>query len=71
MAVRRAVHGNRVKDYRDVMQADAAKNTRFNASLRQHGVFKSPGKVYPSLALTEDDLAQVDEAIAQAAAAAL
>jgi glutamate-1-semialdehyde 2,1-aminomutase len=61
--------GNRVKDYRDVMQADAAKNTRFNASLRQHGVFKSPGKVYPSLALTEDDLALVDEAIAQAAAA--
>jgi glutamate-1-semialdehyde 2,1-aminomutase len=58
-----------VKDYRDVMQADAAKNARFNTALRAHGVFKSPGKVYPSLALGEADLAQVDEAIARAAAA--
>ena len=61
--------GKRVKDYRDVMQADAAKNARFNAALRANGVFKSPGKVYPSVALTEDDLALVDEAIAQAAKA--
>ncbi len=58
-----------VKDYRDVMQADADKNARFNAALRANGVFKSPGKVYPSLALTDDDLALVDEAIAQAAQA--
>jgi glutamate-1-semialdehyde 2,1-aminomutase len=61
--------GKRVKDYRDVMQADAAKNARFNAALRANGVFKSPGKVYPSVALTEDDLALVDDAIAQAAQA--
>ena len=61
--------GKRVKDYRDVMQADAAKNARFNAALRANGVFKSPGKVYPSVALTEDDLALVDDAIARAAQA--
>lgn len=55
-----------VKNYRDVMQADAARNARFNTALRERGVFKSPGKVYPSLALTMDDLALVDDAIAHA-----
>jgi len=46
-----------VVDYRSSKTADAAKNTTFNKTLREHGVFKSPGKLYPCLAITEDDLA--------------
>lgn len=56
-----------VKNYRDVMQADTAKNARFNDALRMQGVFKSPGKVYPSLALTDEDFELVDDAVALAA----
>ena len=58
-----------VRTYRDVQAADAAKNARFNAALRENGVFKSPGKVYPSLALTEADFDLTDAAIEKAAAA--
>lgn len=58
-----------VRNYRDVLGADAGRNARFNAVLRAHGVFKSPGKVYPSLALTEEDFTLTDAAIAAAAAA--
>lgn len=58
-----------VRSYRDVLAADQKKNARFNAVLRENGVFKSPGKVYPCLALTEDDFALTEAAIAKAAAA--
>ena len=58
-----------VRTYRDVQAADSAKNARFNAALRENGVFKSPGKVYPSLALTEADFALTDAAIEKATAA--
>ncbi len=58
-----------VRDYRDTAAGDKTKNARFNALLRQNGVFKSAGKTYPSLALTEDDLAQTEAAIAAAAQA--
>jgi glutamate-1-semialdehyde 2,1-aminomutase len=57
-----------VDDYRSWLKGDAQKNGRFNALLRERGIFKSPGKLYPSLALTEDDLTQTIEAIAEAAA---
>lgn len=56
-----------IRDYRDVMTGNAAKSASFNAILRQHGIFKSPGKVYPSLALTDEDLEQTVDAIAIAA----
>jgi len=56
-----------VRNYRDVVTADREKNTRFNASLRRHGIFKSAGKLYPSLALTDEDLEQTEAAIAEAA----
>ncbi len=56
-----------VRNYRDVMQADAAKSARFNSLLRQHGIFKSPGKVYPSLALDDADFDHVDMAVRMAA----
>lgn len=56
-----------IKNYRDVLAADSAKNTTFNKVLRQNGIFKSPGKLYPSLALTEEDLLRTDAAIRLAA----
>nr|MDJ0825274.1 aminotransferase class III-fold pyridoxal phosphate-dependent enzyme [Rhodobacter sp.] len=59
----------KVRNYRDWLAADADKNARFNTVLRAHGILKSPAKLYPCLALTEDDLAQTDAAIASAAAA--
>ncbi len=62
-----------VRDYRDVFAAHAARGAAFNAALRREGVFKSPGKTYPCLALGEADFALVDRAVragAEAAAAA-
>ena len=56
-----------IRTYRDVVNADARKNARFNAVLRENGVFKSPGKTYPHLALTEEDFDLTDAAIAKAA----
>lgn len=58
-----------VRSYRNVIGADAAKNARFNAVLRENGIFKSPGKTYPHLALTEADFELTDAAIAAAAKA--
>jgi glutamate-1-semialdehyde 2,1-aminomutase len=56
----------KVRNYRDVMKADADTNTKFNNILRAKSVFKSPGKTYPSLALTKDDLELTDQAIKKA-----
>ncbi|MEM6462202.1 MAG: aminotransferase class III-fold pyridoxal phosphate-dependent enzyme [Pseudomonadota bacterium] len=56
-----------VRDYRDTFHADAEKNAHFNAALRSKGIFKSPGKLYPSLALTDEDVAQTAEAVSFAA----
>jgi glutamate-1-semialdehyde 2,1-aminomutase len=58
-----------VRDYRDTTSADSAKNAKFNAVLREEGLFKSPSKLYPSLAITEEDLAQTQRALERAAAA--
>jgi hypothetical protein len=49
-----------VRDYRDVLQADAGRNAAFNKALRGAGVFKSPGKLYPSLAIDDQDLEWTD-----------
>ena len=57
-----------VNNYRDVKRGDATKYAAFNGVLRQQGIFKSPGKTYMSLALDDDDLAQIDAAVAAAAA---
>lgn len=61
--------GRDVRSYRDVLAADQKKNGRFNAVLRENGIFKSPGKVYPSLALTEADFELTEAAIQRAVAA--
>lgn len=58
-----------VRNYRDVQVADATKNARFNAVLREKGIFKSPGKTYPHLALTEEDFEITEAAVAEAARA--
>jgi glutamate-1-semialdehyde 2,1-aminomutase len=57
-----------VRNYRDVKGANAALTARFNALLRQQGIFKSAGKIYPSLALTDQDLSWTQDAIAHASA---
>jgi len=57
-----------VSNYRDVIQGNAAKAATFNKRLRSRGIFKSPGKIYPSLALSEADIEQTIDAIAYAAA---
>ena len=58
-----------VKDYRDVFHADAAAQARYNDVLRAHGIFKAPGKTYPSLALDEADFALMEDAYVAAAEA--
>ncbi len=57
----------KINDYRDVYKADAARNLRFNKLLREKGIFKAPGKLYPCLALTEADIEQTIDAVAYAA----
>jgi len=56
-----------VSDYRTTITADTDKNTRFNNTLRENGVFKSSGKTYPSIAITDEDLELTSKAIATAA----
>jgi len=57
-----------VRNYRDWLTGDATVNGRFNQVLREKGILKSPAKMYPCLALTDDDIAQTIEAIEAAAA---
>lgn len=54
------------RDYRSATHDDPTRNARYNATLRQHGIFKSPGKLYPSLALTDADLEHTKQAVAAA-----
>ncbi len=57
------------KNYRDVQRGDGQQAAVWNSVLRDHGVFKSPGKTYPSLVLSKDDLDLTKEAMVQAAKA--
>ncbi|MEM9784843.1 MAG: aminotransferase class III-fold pyridoxal phosphate-dependent enzyme, partial [Pseudomonadota bacterium] len=54
-------------DYRSAQHKAPAQNGVWNATLRAHGVFKSAGKLYPSLAITEADLELTEAAISAAA----
>ncbi|MFY0692700.1 MAG: aminotransferase class III-fold pyridoxal phosphate-dependent enzyme [Paracoccaceae bacterium] len=58
-----------VRDYRDVFHADSAKSACFNQVLRDSGIFKSPSKIYPCLALSEADFELVGQACTAAARA--
>ncbi len=57
---------NKIRNYRDTLQTDTKKSQIFNSVLREHGVFKSPSKLYPSLALTETDFELTERAVVQA-----
>ncbi|MEM6986821.1 MAG: aminotransferase class III-fold pyridoxal phosphate-dependent enzyme, partial [Pseudomonadota bacterium] len=54
-------------DYRSAKHRDTSVNDAWNAQLRADGIFKSPGKLYPSLAITEACLEQTYEAMRAAA----
>ncbi|MEM9433879.1 MAG: aminotransferase class III-fold pyridoxal phosphate-dependent enzyme [Pseudomonadota bacterium] len=56
------------RDYRSAQHDDPDRNAVYNSILRDNGVFKSPGKFYPSLALTEADFELTEQAVANAAA---
>ncbi|MBW4708952.1 aminotransferase class III-fold pyridoxal phosphate-dependent enzyme [Roseobacter sp. YSTF-M11] len=55
-------------DYRSAQHDDSAVNAVYNAALRARGVLKSPAKLYPSLAITSDDLERTADAIDHAVA---
>ena len=57
------------RDYRSAKHKDPAVNALYNKVLRENGIFKSPGKLYPSLALTDEDMALTQAAIDRAVAA--
>ncbi|MCR9157339.1 MAG: aminotransferase class III-fold pyridoxal phosphate-dependent enzyme [Rhodobacteraceae bacterium] len=56
-------------DYRTAKHRDAKINEVWNTTLRANGVFKSPGKLYPSLALSPLDLELTRSAFQHAASA--
>lgn len=58
-----------VSSYRDVIRADGRRAAIYNKVLRQNGILKSPSKMYPSLALSEQDLTHTAAAIELAAEA--
>jgi len=55
-----------VKNYADLLKADAKRSRKFNLSLREQKVIKSDIKFYISIALTDDDLSFTEEAICEA-----
>ncbi|WP_170785060.1 aspartate aminotransferase family protein [Ruegeria lacuscaerulensis] len=54
------------RDYRSARHDDPQRNALYNNSLRASGVFKSPGKLYPSLAVTDADLELTRDAVRKA-----
>ena len=56
-------------DYRMVQNGDAQAAKAWNDTLHANGVFKSPGKTYPSLILSEEDLVITQAAVTKAAQA--
>jgi len=58
-----------VTNYRQGQMADGAKIARYNDVLRAEGIFKSAGKLYPSLAISDDDLETARAAFGKAAEA--
>ncbi|MBL95201.1 MAG: hypothetical protein CMF70_07860 [Magnetovibrio sp.] len=54
-------------DYRSAKHRDPKQNALYNDMLRKSGIFTSPGKIFPSLALSDDDLEQTAFAMNEAA----
>ena len=59
----------RVRNYRDSINGDLALSKRFNAMVRERGVFKSDNKIYVSLAHDEADIALTTAVFREAALA--
>ena len=57
------------KNYREVQGGNGQQAAVWNSVLRDQGVFKSPGKTYPSLVLSKNDLDTTKEAMVKAAKA--
>ncbi|MDB5384310.1 MAG: aspartate aminotransferase family protein [Rhodospirillales bacterium] len=62
---------DKVTDYRGTLDVDKARSRRFNASLREHGIFKSDSKFYISHAHDARDVEQSIAAFEAAAAMVL
>ena len=60
---------NVCRDYRSAKHDDPQLNVTYNAILRRQGIFKSPGKCYPSLAHSREDLSFTGEAVVNAVGA--
>jgi glutamate-1-semialdehyde 2,1-aminomutase len=56
-----------VRSYRDGLRGDADLSARWNATLREEGIFKSAGKMYMAVAHSDEDLALTEAAIEAAA----
>ncbi|WP_170573691.1 aspartate aminotransferase family protein [Ruegeria atlantica] len=54
------------RDYRSAKHDDPHRNVIYNAALRTQGIFKAPGKLYPSLAVTKADLEKTRDAVDKA-----
>ncbi len=61
--------GSEVRDYRDVIVANSEHSAKYNQSLREQGILKAGAKMYPSLALREEDLQLTEQAVNVAVAA--
>ncbi len=57
------------RNYRDVLAGDAQATKVWSDALMAHGLFKSPGKTYPCLALTDADLETTRAAMQEGAKA--
>ncbi len=56
-----------VNNYRDSISGDHALATQYQQALRKQGIFKSPNKLYVSLALSDSDIDGIGEAARYAA----
>ncbi|WP_170762062.1 aspartate aminotransferase family protein [Ruegeria lacuscaerulensis] len=54
------------RDYRSARHDDPKRGEVYNGTLRSEGIFKAPGKLYPSLAITDSDLDQTRDAVEKA-----
>lgn len=56
-------------NYRNARHNNPDRASRYNAVLRSQGILKSPSKLYPSLAVSEQDLDETQAAVQKAVAA--
>ena len=50
-------------DYRSTKHDEIAKAYNYNKILREHGILKAPSKIYPSLTISEMDIASTKQAV--------